>query len=93
MCPRFDGCSNSALITRSCVTAMPSTRSQAVLRPSLKTASASRLRLNDAQKSREGNSARNRDSVAKVIRKLRSISSRLSPKSNRDEGSTALLAG
>jgi hypothetical protein len=72
---------------------MPSTRLQAALRPSPKTASARRLRLNDAQKSREGNSARNVDSVAKVIRKLRLISSRLSPESTRDEGSTALLAG
>ena len=44
MCPRYDAYLNSALITRSCVTAMPSTRSQAVLRPSPKTAFVSRSR-------------------------------------------------
>ena len=53
MCPRYDICSNGALVMRSCVTAMPSTRSQVVLRPSPKTAFVSRMRPNDTRKSRE----------------------------------------
>src|ERR1700722_9175389 len=53
MCPRCDGCSNSALLTGSCVTVTPSIQSQAVLQPSPKTAFVSQMRPNDTHKGRE----------------------------------------